>query len=201
MTHKYLSTLFTEDVKAAQAENGSRAAYARFDGPAEADELTEAEADFIAVRDSFYMATVSADGWPYIQHRGGPAGFLKVLDAKTLAFADFRGNRQYISLGNIAHDDRVSLFLMDYPRQGRLKILGRMQAVDLADKPELAEALATPGYKAKVERALVMKVEAFDWNCPQHITQRFTLAEIEPAVSSLRAKIAELEKQLAEKAA
>ncbi len=201
MTHKYLSTLFTDDVKAAQAENGSRTGYARFDGPAEADELTEAEADFIAVRDSFYMATVSENGWPYIQHRGGPAGFLKVLDAKTLAFADFRGNRQYISVGNIKHDDRVSLFLMDYPRQGRLKILGRMQAVDLADKPELAEALAMPGYRAKVERALVIKVEAFDWNCPQHITQRFTLAEIEPAVSSLRAKIAELEKKLAEKAA
>lgn len=201
MTHKYLSTLFTDDVKAAQAENGSRLGYSRFDGPAEADELTEAEADFIAVRDSFYMATVSENGWPYIQHRGGPAGFLKVLDSRTLAFADFRGNRQYISVGNIKHDDRVSLFLMDYPRQGRLKILGRMQAVDLADKPDLAEALAMPDCKAKVERAFVIKVEAFDWNCPQHITQRFTLAEIEPAVSSLRAKIAELEKKLAEKAA
>jgi len=201
MTHKYLSTLFTDDVKAAQAENGSRAAYARFDGPAEADELTEAEADFIAVGDSFYMATVSENGWPYIQHRGGPAGFLKMLDTKTLAFADFRGNRQYISVGNIAHDDRVSLFLMDYPRQARLKILGRMQAVDLADKPELAASLATPGHKAKIERALVIKVEAFDWNCPQHITQRFTLAEIEPAVSSLRAKIADLEAKLAERAA
>ncbi|HOY78578.1 MAG TPA: pyridoxamine 5'-phosphate oxidase family protein [Hyphomonadaceae bacterium] len=201
MTHKYLSTLFTDDVKAAQEENGSRHGYARFDGPAEADELTEAEADFIAVRDSFYMATVSENGWPYIQHRGGPAGFLKVLDSRTLAFADFRGNRQYISVGNIKHDDRVSLFLMDYPRQGRLKILGRMHEVDLADDPKLAEALAMPGYKAKVERALVIKVEAFDWNCPQHITQRFTLAEIEPAVSSLRARIAELEKELAEKAA
>jgi hypothetical protein len=124
-----------------------------------------------------------------------------VLDSRTLAFADFRGNRQYISVGNIKHDDRVSLFLMDYPRQGRLKILGRMHEVDLADDPKLAEALAMPGYKAKVERALVIKVEAFDWNCPQHITQRFTLAEIEPAVSSLRARIAELEKELAEKAA
>ena len=125
MTHKYLSTLFTDDVKAAQAENGSRVGYSRFDGPAQADELTESEADFIAVRDSFYIATVSENGWPYIQHRGGPAGFLKVLDERTLAFADFRGNRQYISVGNIKHDDRVSLFLMDYPRQGRLKILGR----------------------------------------------------------------------------
>ncbi len=147
------------------------------------------------------MATVSENGWPYIQHRGGPAGFLKMLDTKTLAFADFRGNRQHISVGNIAHDDRVSLFLMDYPRQARLKILGRMQAVDLADKPELAASLATPGHKAKIERALVIKVEAFDWNCPQHITQRFTLAEIEPAVSSLRAKIADLEAKLAERAA
>ena len=96
------------------------------------------------------MATVSENGWPYIQHRGGPAGFLKMLDTKTLAFADFRGNRQHISVGNIAHDDRVSLFLMDYPRQARLKILGRMQAVDLADKPELAASLATPGHKAKI---------------------------------------------------
>ena len=201
MTHKFMSTLFTDDVKAAQAANGSRAAYERFDGPAEGDVLGEDEEDFIARRDSFYIATTSADGWPYIQHRGGPAGFLKVINAKTLAFADFRGNRQYISLGNIAHDDRVALFLMDYPRKARLKILGRMREVDLADAPALAEGLALPDYKAKVERAFVITVEAFDWNCPQHITPRFTQAEIEPAVSALRARIAELEKELAEKAA
>ena len=142
------------------------------------------------------MATVSENGWPYIQHRGGPAGFLKMLDTKTLAFADFRGNRQHISVGNIAHDDRVSLFLMDYPRQARLKILGRMQAVDLADKPELAASLATPGHKAKIERALVIKVEAFDWNCPQHIPLRLDAEDVQRALDERNARIADLESRL-----
>ncbi len=200
MTHKFMSTLFTDDVKAAQTANGSRAAYSRFDEPAEPDVLTGAEAEFIAERDSFYMATTSEDGWPYIQHRGGPPGFLKLLDARTLAFADFRGNRQYISLGNIAHDDRVALFLMDYPNKRRLKLLGRMREVDPAASPGLADALIDPGYKAKVERAMLITIEAFDWNCPQHITPRFTLADIEPGVSALRARVAELEAKLAERA-
>jgi predicted pyridoxine 5'-phosphate oxidase superfamily flavin-nucleotide-binding protein len=128
-----------------------------------------------------------------VQHRGGPPGFLKVLDEKTLGFADFRGNLQYISLGNVTADDRVALILVDYPNRARLKILAHLEVRDLAADPELAARLALPGYKAKPERAFLLHLETFDWNCPQHITPRFTMAEIEPAVSALRTRIAELE--------
>jgi predicted pyridoxine 5'-phosphate oxidase superfamily flavin-nucleotide-binding protein len=143
--------------------------------------------------DSFYMASVSESGWPYVQHRGGPPGFVKVLDEKTLAFPDFRGNLQYISLGNVAADDRVSLIMVDYPNRARLKILAHMEARDLAGDPELAARLTLPGYKAKVERAFVLRLETFDWNCPQHITPRYTEADIAVAVKSLTGRIAELE--------
>ena len=139
------------------------------------------------------MATVSETGWPYVQHRGGPPGFLKVLDEKTLGFADFRGNRQYISVGNIAANDRVALILMDYPRRARLKILAHMAVHDVAAEPDLAERLAVPGFGGKVERALLLRLETFDWNCAQHIVPRFTLAEIEAAAASLHARIAALE--------
>jgi uncharacterized protein len=144
----------------------------------------------IATRDSFYMATVSETGWPYVQHRGGPPGFLKVLDEKTLGFADFRGNRQYISVGNIAANDRVALILMDHPRRARLKVLAHMA---VHDEPDLAGRLAVPGYGGKVERALLLRLETFDWNCAQHIVPRFTLAEIETAAAPLHARIAALE--------
>ena len=153
------------------------------------------EAAFIGMRDSFYMATVSETGWPYIQHRGGPAGFLKVLDERTIGFADFRGNRQYISVGNLKSDDRVSLFLMDYANKARLKILGRARIVDASDE-ETLKRLALPAYRAQVERGMLISVEAFDWNCPQHITQRFTLAEVEAATEPLRRRIEELESAL-----
>jgi predicted pyridoxine 5'-phosphate oxidase superfamily flavin-nucleotide-binding protein len=196
MTYKFLDITATPSVQAAQAANGSRDLWAQFKGHRTFDLLTEREVAFIEARDSFYMATVSESGWPYIQHRGGPPGFLKVLDEKTLGFADFRGNRQYISLGNIDADGRVALILMDYPRRARLKILAHMRARDLAAEPALAERVALPGYSAKVERAFVLRLEAFDWNCQQHITPRFTLADIEPAVSTLRARIAELETEL-----
>jgi uncharacterized protein len=164
-----------------------------FKGHRTFDRFTDNEAAFIAGRDSFYMATVSESGWPYVQHRGGPAGFLKVLDEKALGFADFRGNLQYISLGNVAADDRVVLILVDYPNRARLKILAHMEVRDLAAEPDLAARLALPGYKAKLERAFLLHLETFDWNCPQHITPRFTMADIEPAVSSLRNRIAELD--------
>jgi predicted pyridoxine 5'-phosphate oxidase superfamily flavin-nucleotide-binding protein len=197
MTSRFLNVLFSPSVKAAQEANGSRAAYARHDGTArEADRLSEREAAFIAVRDSFYMATVGHEGWPYIQHRGGPAGFVKVLSERTFGFADFRGNRQYVSVGNLTDDNRAAFFFMDYPNQARLKVLGRVRAVDLKADPGLAKALIVPGYKATPERALVVEVEAFDWNCPQHITPRFTVEQIEPAVEALRARIAELEAEL-----
>jgi predicted pyridoxine 5'-phosphate oxidase superfamily flavin-nucleotide-binding protein len=157
------------------------------------DRFTDNESAFIEARDSFYMATVSETGWPYVQHRGGPPGLLKVLDETTLGFADFRGNRQYISLGNVAANDRVALILMDYPNRTRLKILAHAEAHDLASESGLAARLALAGYKGKPERAFLLHLESFDWNCPQHITPRFTAAEIEIAVSPLYTRIAALE--------
>jgi predicted pyridoxine 5'-phosphate oxidase superfamily flavin-nucleotide-binding protein len=157
------------------------------------DRFTDYETAFIAQRDSFYLATVSQTGWPYVQHRGGPPGFLRVLDDETLGFADFRGNRQYLTLGNLADEERVALFLMDYAGRRRLKILARMKPHDLNAEPELAARLATPGYRGFAERGFVLKLQAFDWNCPQHITQRFTAAEIAAAIAPLRARLQELE--------
>lgn len=198
MTSHFLSLVFTPAVKAAQRALGSRDSYARHDGASQADRLTDNEIDFIAARDSFYMATVSETGWPYLQHRGGPPGFVKALSDQHLGFADFRGNRQFISLGNLALDGRASLFFMDYANRARLKLIGRMRAVSLADAPDLRALLIDEDYGAVVERGLLIEVEAFDWNCPQHITPRYTLAELEPAFDTLKHRIAELERQLAE---
>jgi len=192
---RYFDIAFTPSVKRVQALNGSRRGYARFDTAEDAnpspDGLTPREAAFIAGRDSVYMATIGETGWPYIQHRGGPRGFVKVLDPGTLGLADYRGNRQYISLGNAAADDRVALFFMDYPHRRRLKIYGRMRPIE-ADDP-LASALADPDYGAQAERGLLVRVEAFDWNCPQHITPRFTAEELAPVIDALTTRIAELE--------
>ena len=200
MGHKFAELAFTPWVKAAQEHNGSRHAYSRMEaGEVHHDVLGPNEAGFIAARDSFYMATVSETGWPYIQHRGGPAGFVRVLDEKTIGLADFRGNRQYVSVGNLQTEDRVSLFLMDYPNRARLKILGRARVVD-ANDTETLQRLSIPEYKAQVERGILISIEAFDWNCPQHITPRFTLAEIEEGTASLRQRIAELEEALQVKA-
>lgn len=192
-TYSFLNIAGTPSVQEAQRENGSGNYWAAFKGDRTSDRFTDAERHFIATRDSFYMATVSETGWPYVQHRGGPPGFLKVLDEKTLGFADFRGNRQYISVGNIAANDRVALILMDYPRRARLKILAHMAVHDVAAEPDLAGRLAVPGYGGKVERALLLRLETFDWNCAQHIVPRFTLAEIETATAPLHARIAALE--------
>ncbi len=198
MGHRFAELAFTDRVRAIQEEEGSRASYARFEGgEAHHDRLGAAEAEFLAARDSFYLATVGETGWPYVQHRGGPPGFLKVLDERTIGFADFRGNRQYVSLGNLAGDDRVSLILVDYPRRRRLKILGRARAVTEADDPLTMERLVVDGYPARIERGLLIEVAAFDWNCPQHLTPRFTEAEIASAVAPLHARIAELEAALA----
>ena len=193
MTYKFLDIVSTPSVCAAQAANGSRQMWENFKGHRAFDRFTENEAEFIAARDSFYMASVSQSGWPYVQHRGGPPGFLRVLDEKTFGFADFRGNLQYISVGNVAADDRVALILMDYPNRARLKILAHLEVRDLAGEPDLAARLLVPGYKAKAERAFLMRLETFDWNCPQHITPRFTLADIEPALVKLQTRIVELE--------
>jgi uncharacterized protein len=194
MGHRFLELLATASVKQVQVENGSRDAYARMEGGAPVNHRLEGrETVFLAQRDSFYMASVSASGWPYLQHRGGPAGFIKVLDHETIGMADYRGNRQYISLGNVRDDNRVALFAMDYPNRRRLKILGRLSVVDLAADPDFARRVIDTDYGAKVERGLRLTVEAFDWNCPQHITPRFTERELEGALSPIRDRLAELE--------
>ncbi|MCL5776401.1 pyridoxamine 5'-phosphate oxidase family protein [Limibaculum sp. FT325] len=198
MSHRFAELAFTPTVKKVQEQQGSRASYARledFDEPMN-HELSEAEAGFIAGRESFYMATVGETGWPYIQHRGGPAGFVRVLDANTIGFADFRGNRQYVSVGNLANNDRVSLFFMDYPNRTRLKLLGRARLVGLDDRATLAR-LEMPEYRARIERGFVITVEAFDWNCPQHITPHFTLDDVRAMTAPMTARIAELEAALA----
>jgi uncharacterized protein len=200
MHNRYFAALFTPAVQAEQARHGSQQAYARMNRPEDetvADRLTGAEAAFIAARDSFYLATVSESGWPYLQHRGGPAGFVQVLDEATLAWPDFTGNRQYVSIGNVAGEDRVSLFFMDYARRRRLKVLGRLRVLESAADPELASALEPRDYGAKVQHIMQVKVEAFDWNCPQHITPRFTAEEVDRVVGPLEAEIAELKARLA----
>lgn len=178
MARKYPAIMHTPSVRAAQERYGSRAVGERVEAMELEDaRLSARELGFIASRDGFYMATVSEDGWPYVQFRGGPRGFLKALDDRTLAYADFSGNRQYISTGNLLHDGRVSLFLMDYATRRRLKIIARARIVDAGDDPEQIAALADPEYPATPERAVFLDVVAFDWNCPQHIPQRFTLEE------------------------
>ena len=195
MTQHYRDILFGPDVRKTQANLGSTG-YPPGPATGGPDRLTEAEADFITARDSFYLATIGANGWPYLQHRGGPAGFVHVLDPGTLALVDFRGNRQYISLGNLAGDDRASLFFMDYPNRARLKLLGRMQAAPLSMAPDLVAGLEEK-LRQRAERLLVIRVEAFDWNCPQYIEPRFTSAYIAPAIARLQGRIAELEAALA----
>ena len=193
MAYGFLDIAATASVKEAQRENGSADYWSGFHGERTFDRFTENEAAFIAARDSFYMATVSEAGWPYVQHRGGPPGFIRMLDDKTLAIADYRGNRQYITVGNVAAGGRASLILMDYANRRRLKIFAHVEVKNLADNPELAAAVATPGYKAKPERVLLFHLDAFDWNCPQHITQRFTEAEVAEALTPVRARMMELE--------
>ncbi|MBL9046571.1 MAG: pyridoxamine 5'-phosphate oxidase family protein [Tabrizicola sp.] len=198
MSHGFADIAFTPSVRRMQEERGSRAAYARQDAVAEPfnHRLSDAEAQFIGLRDSFYLASVGETGWPYIQHRGGPPGFVRVLDETTIGFADFRGNRQYISTGNLLTNDRVALFFMDYPNRTRLKLLGRARAVG-PEEPDLLERLAVPGYRATVERGILISIAGFDWNCPQHITERFTLDEVRQLSRPLLDRIAALEAEVA----
>lgn len=187
MARAFANISFTPNVQAVQAEMGSRAAYRSAElGETEEAALGAVEQAFIAERDSFYQATVSQTGWPYVQHRGGPAGFLKVLDDHTIGYADFSGNRQYISVGNLRGDDRVSLLLMDYPRRRRLKIWGRARAVDERTEPALLAQLESPDSRAPVERGIVIQVEAFDWNCPKYITPRYSQNEVEALLAQAR---------------
>lgn len=206
MPRRFAQLTFTASVKAAQARYGTRAQAERYADSEQANaELGAREREFIAARDSFYLATVSDTGWPYVQHRGGRPGFLQVLDAKTLAFADFRGNRQYQSVGNLGGNDRVCLILVDYAQRRRLKLLGHARVLDPADAggpepdPDLfrrVQAAAAGTGAAEVERVLLIAVEAFDWNCSQHITPRFSERELQPLLDPLHRRVAELEARL-----
>ena len=198
MAQTFLHTMFGPGSRALQEAAGSRAAYARMEaGAGEMDWLTDREVDFITARDSFYMASVSEDGWPYVQHRGGPAGFLRRIEGNRIGFADYRGNRQYLSTAYLDADDRVALFLMDYPNRRRLKLIGHAY---ISDDPEMTSRLMPPDYAAEAERALLIDVVGFDWNCSQHIMPRFTEAEVRHGsqplldeLARLRARVAELE--------
>jgi uncharacterized protein len=197
MSHKFFDLTFTPSVKKVQEHYGTRRNYARYEsGEPDFFGLGEEEIEFIAERDSFYLATVGENNQPYVQFRGGPKGFLKVLDAQTLGYDDFRGNLQYISTGNLSVNDRAALILMDYPNQRRLKVLARAEIKDVSDAPELAEKLKVPNYKAKIERTVVLHVEAFDWNCPQHITPRYTIEEIKAMSEPLYEHIEKLEAEI-----
>ncbi len=194
MTENFTELAFTESVKAQQEKYGTRTAYSRMErGGKFRNQITWQEQRHIEDRDGFYLSSVGENGWPYMQFRGGPKGFLKVIDDNTLAFADFRGNGQYISTGNFNDNKRTMLFLMDYPNKTRLKIWADAEVLDPAEHPELAKQLIMPDYKATVERIIVFKVHAFDWNCPQHITPRYTQEEIKESQQVLTARIAELE--------
>ena len=198
MPNAFATISFTESVKAAQIKYGSRENNQRFefsDDPR--NQLGEFETEFIQARDSFYMATISENGWPYVQHRGGPAGFLQVLDDRTIGFADFRGNRQYLSVGNLNANARTSLILMDYPNRRRLKLWGTTRIVHADDAPELIAKLEIPGYKARVERGIVITIEAIEWNCPQHITPRYSEAEFDHVLQPLLEENKLLREQLA----
>lgn len=200
MARRYQALTITPAVRAAQRHYYGRAASIPAGASDENTPLSFQEIGFIGERDSFYLATVTETGWPYVQHRGGPMGFLHVLDPQTLAFADFIGNRQLLSTGNLAHGDgRVALFLMDYPHRTRLKIMGHARVLDAKDEPALAQELTPDApLRQKVERVFVIDVVAFDWNCPQYITPRYTEAEIaKHIVAPLQERIRELEAQLA----
>ena len=191
MARAFAEIAFTPRVLAEQAQQGSAAGYAKFLGAdvEPRDSLGPAEVAFVAQRDGFYQATVAENGWPYVQFRGGPRGFLKVLDERTVAYADFRGNRQYLSVGNLKGNDRVALILVDYPNRRRLKLWGHARVVEAADDPDLVARLHDPAYPARPERAVVITVAAFDWNCPQHLPERYTLEELEPALAQVRAEL------------
>jgi hypothetical protein len=200
MGRRFQELAFTPLVKEHQKEHGSRRQYERMEQAAPpGDVLGPAEQDFLQRRDSFYMASVSETGWPYIQHRGGPEGFVRVINPSLIGFADLRGNKQYISLGNLEHDPRVALFFMDYPNQTRLKILGRVEVHEHDEEaPALIQSFRPASKDGIIERVILIHVEGFDWNCPQHITPRYTVEELEDVLSPVRERLAKLEAENAE---
>lgn len=196
MTSGYLDLATTASVAAVQEARAGWHHQTVPEGERSRNHLTRTARDFIEARDSFYLATVSETGWPYVQHRGGPKGFLRVLDPTSLAFADFRGNQHYISTGNLMVNNRASLLLMDYPRRRRLKVYGTITFVNPRDDAELLARVRIPDYPARVERIMILRVETFDWNCPQHITQRFTAEEVEHQLAALHRRLEELERKV-----
>lgn len=186
MPNAFAPITFTDSVKTAQTKYGSRENNLRFelsDDPR--NELGSLETEFIETRDSFFMATISENGWPYVQHRGGPIGFLKVLDSRTIGFADFKGNRQYLSVGNLNANPRVSLILLDYPNRRRLKIWGTARIIHEEDDAKTLSHITMPSYQARVERGVLIKIQAMEWNCPQHITVRYSETEVDRLVEPL----------------
>ena len=194
MATKYLDLTFTESVCRAQKQYYGNVG--KIVGAPERDLLSQAEAEFIAARDSFYLGSISESGWPYIQHRGGPQGFLRVINETTLAFADYKGNRQLLTTGNVSVNDRVALFLMDYKNRERLKILGHARVEDAREHPELVTQITDPKMQSVVERLVFIDVVSFDWNCPKYITPRYSAEEVEEYVGPLKSRIAELEARL-----
>ena len=194
MATNFLKLAVTDSVRKAQQHYFGRSQPVSV--ASEQDALTDEEISFIRARDSFYIASISESGWPYIQHRGGSTGFLQVLNHQTLAFADYKGNRQMLSTGNVAANDRVALFLMDYPQRTRLKVLGHARVEDARQHPELVQQLSHPGVHRFVERLVFIEVVSYDWNCPKYITPRYTFQEVEELVAPLKARIAELEAKL-----
>lgn len=194
MATKYLDLTFTDSVCRTQQQYYGRTG--AITGASERDPLGEAEAEFIAARDSFYLGSISERGWPYIQHRGGPQGFLRIIDERTLAFADYKGNRQLLTTGNVSVNDRVALFLMDYKNRARLKILGHARVEDARLHLELVAQIADSKMRSSVERLVFIDVVSFDWNCPKYITPRYAMGEVEELAEPLRKRIAELEAQL-----
>ena len=194
MAMKYLDLMFTDSVRRAQKQYYGRAV--NIPEASQRDPLGQDEAEFIMARDSFYLGSINETGWPYIQHRGGPLGFLRVVNETTLAFADYKGNRQLLTTGNVSANDRVALFLMDYPNRTRLKILGHARVEDARAHPELVAQLADPTMQSSVERLVFIDVVSFDWNCPKYITPRYSLEEVEELAGPLRTRIAELESEL-----
>jgi predicted pyridoxine 5'-phosphate oxidase superfamily flavin-nucleotide-binding protein len=197
MPTAFATISFTDSVKAAQSRYGSREDNQYFElSENPHNEISNLEKEYIEARDSFYMATISENGWPYVQHRGGPAGFIKVLDAHTIGFADLKGNRQYISVGNLNANARISLILMDYPNRRRLKLWGTTRIIHEAEEPELMKRLEMPGFAGRVERGILINIEATGWNCPKYITPRFSEAEVDSVLQALREENKQLRAQL-----
>jgi predicted pyridoxine 5'-phosphate oxidase superfamily flavin-nucleotide-binding protein len=196
MAKNFAEIAFTEAVKKLQEKHGSRRSYDRMEKFSVIDGLTSNENTFIQNRDSFYLATIGVKEFPYVQHRGGPKGFLKVLDSKRIGFIDFVGNKQYVSVGNMATNTNVSLIMVDYPTRTRLKIFAKAEVVELNDNPELYDLLNLEDYKFRPERMMIFHIEAYDWNCPQHITPRYTVDEINEAFSPQKEYISKLEEEI-----